>query len=296
MIEDPNPPAYEPLALNDDVETAATGPNKPLSGTPNNGHSGKPITSSVRATHRLLESVGGFRGRFRGIMAAFALAVSGGIIAGFFNGVGLPRVVGTLLASLALVQLSTAWIHIIMTVPNPLPFWRRLPALGRTFKATYLPVLVNSAALSAAYLVPLFTAHLLGLEIWDPSHPKDMPKYHSEDAWRSLVVWLVSLAVHLLLVLPSEVALVRVQASLLSPEEQTIIPFDATFQGKVEPAVVDGKGYVSMRDALTTFSRASWIRLYKMYLKVFVISTAAMFGIAMCLTIQMVIVMVATRK
>ena len=91
---------------------------------------------------------------------------------------------------------------------------------------------------------------------------------------------------HLLVVLPSEVALVRVQASLLSPEEQTIIPFDATFQGKVQAAVVDGKGFVSMRDALSTFSRASWVRLYKMYLKVFLISFVAFFAISICLVMD----------
>ncbi|KAM7200049.1 ubiquitin carrier protein [Naviculisporaceae sp. PSN 640] len=285
MIEDPNPPAYEPLTTNDnDVETAGQAKNGP--GIP--GDNGKPITSSIRATQNLLGNVGGWWGRFRGFWPAAVAGFASSIVNGIFVGAGAPPMLqlGAMVASLALVQLNTAWVHIIMTPPNPLPFWRRLPPLRRTFEATCFPVLVNWAAKTAAVVLPLATAAFLGLKIWDPKNPGDVPRYEAGDAGKTFIVWLVSFVAHWVLVLPCEVALVRVQASLLSPEEPTIIPFDTTFKGKVGPAVVDGKGYLTMRDALSSFSRADWLRFFKLYIKIFFISVAAVFAFLITMVLQ----------
>ena len=62
-----------------------------------------------------------------------------------------------------------------------------------------------------------------------------------------------------LFVVPAHVVLARIQASLLSPDEDTIIPFDKTFDGTVTEPAVAGKGYVNMRNALQTFPRASLV-------------------------------------
>ena len=43
------------------------------------------------------------------------------------------------------------------------------------------------------------------------------------------LVWLLSQAIHVLVTLPLEVALVRIQASLLSEDEEPIVPFDRSF-------------------------------------------------------------------
>ena len=66
----------------------------------------------------------------------------------------------------------------------------------------------------------------------------------------------------------------RVQASLLPEEEETIIPFDRSFGGKVEPKIVGGTGAVSMVDAWKSFDIATCIRLVKLYVKIFVIEIA----------------------
>ncbi|KAM7190029.1 hypothetical protein V8F33_009729 [Rhypophila sp. PSN 637] len=299
MVEDPNPPAYEPLASNDDVETAGTAPSAQNKNTAPvlPGADGKPVTSSIRRTHRLLDSVGGFRARFRGLMPAIASAVCTSIVNGIFVSSGLPVYlrIGGLFASLALVQLNTAWVHIIMTAPSPLSFWRRLPPFRRTFEATCFPVFANWAASTLAILLPLGTAAMLGLQLWSPDKPDQIPRYHSSDSWKTLLVWLVSVGSQLFLVLPAQVGLIRVQASLLNPEEPTIIPFDTTFQGTVGSAVVDGKGYVTLRDAIKTFSRASWIRLLKLYVKTFFISLAAYFVVIIAFIVQMVLLS-ATAK
>ena len=71
-----------------------------------------------------------------------------------------------------------------------------------------------------------------------------------------------------LLVIPANVILTRVQASLLDDAEETIVPFDRSFGGKVEPEIVGGSGVIGMRDAWKTFDWNARVRLVKAYLKV----------------------------
>jgi len=68
--------------------------------------------------------------------------------------------------------------------------------------------------------------------------------------------------------------LTRVQASLLADSEETIVPFDRSFNGKVIPEIVGGSGAIGMLDAWKTFDWAARIRLVKAYFKVFLMQLA----------------------
>ncbi|KAK8119471.1 uncharacterized protein PG998_004097 [Apiospora kogelbergensis] len=96
----------------------------------------------------------------------------------------------------------------------------------------------------------------------------------ASDVWKGIVVMVVMLLLTVFLTIPAHVVLTRVQASLLPEHDETIIPFDRSFQGTLEPAIVGGHGFVSMKDAWNTFSRASWERLVKLYLKIFGVGIA----------------------
>lgn len=89
-----------------------------------------------------------------------------------------------------------------------------------------------------------------------------------------LAVVLSGIVTGIFVLLPTNVTLKRVQASLLPEEYDTIIPFDRTFGGKVEPEVVGGKGVVSMLDAWKTFGWAARLRLIALYAKIFAIQVA----------------------
>ncbi len=267
MVEDPNPPAYEPLST-DDGESTAT-----LTGDGPAPEPAKPITSSLRATSALLRSIGGWRGNFRGIWCAFSLAILSTIATAIFGAFTFPWI-GTLLASLLLVQLATAWTTIVISQPSPRSFLRRLPPLRKTFEATCFPVLINWLAQTVALGIPMLLTDLLKIQRWDPQQPNKVPAYNGHTSWKVLILLIVSVALQAFLVIPSKVVLTRVQASLLPPEEDAIIPFDRSFEGTVEPAIVGGKGFVTMKNAFKTFSRASWIRLYKLYVKIFLASMA----------------------
>jgi hypothetical protein len=290
MIENPNPPAYEPVPLNDNDAAAAAAtfhgdeedaPTSRLSpGTP------RTITSSVRAINRLLLSLGGIRSNFRGLWMGLVFAVATGLV-GLLTSSFVPAslsFLATLPASLALVQLATIWLHTAIRRPDPSKRAWRSPPFRRTFEATCLPVLVNWVAVAVASQVPLLVARALGLPVWSVHRPHEVPAVGDVNphaaAWQGLVVFLIGVLLEALLVLPSRVMLVRVQASLLPPDDDVIVPFDRSFQGKVQPEVIDGKGYVGMRDALVTFDRESWIRLYKLYAKLFGLTVAIYLAMA----------------
>ncbi|KAK3391013.1 ubiquitin carrier protein [Podospora didyma] len=269
MVEDPNPPAYEPVSLHEDAASLAE--DNPAA--PTGQHTSKPVTSSLRATRRLLVSVSGFSSHFRGLIPAFFLAVSRTTLTAIIAAVPLvPQFVGTLLASLLLASISAVWVHAVITPPTKRSFWSRRPPLRKAFEATCFPIFFHWIALTLAAYTPFLLASAFHLPIWNPSNPGAVPSYNGSMGWKGTVITVVELAIQFLLVVPTEVALVRVQASLLPPDEDTIIPFDRSFQGKVEPVVVGGKGFVTVRDALATFPRASWVRLYILYAKVFAVT------------------------
>lgn len=88
------------------------------------------------------------------------------------------------------------------------------------------------------------------------------------------LVALSGLLMAVLIVFPASVSLTRVQASMLPEENESIVPFDRTFGGKVKPEILGGSGAVSMLDAWKTFGWAARIRLVKLYAKIGMIQVA----------------------
>lgn len=293
MIEDPEPPPYEPVDLNEDADSLADDSNdrhikidqEPVL-----------VTSSLRSINRLLLSTAGWTASFRGLPCAFVLSLATGTCGLIFSGIPfVPRSVGVLLATLVTVQLSTAWTHIVISAPSTLRFYQRLPPFGKTFEATAVPIVAYWAATQLVGFLPFGMSYLLGLARWDVRTPTQVPEYHGDAVWKSLVVVIVVVAAMVLLVIPAQVVLVRVQASLLPPDESPILAFDRSFAGKVEPPVVGGKGYVNFKDAWMTFSRQSWIRLYKLIGKILLV-TFSVYVVVIAIVVPEFILMVKASK
>ncbi|UNI21694.1 hypothetical protein JDV02_007662 [Purpureocillium takamizusanense] len=303
MVEDENPPAYEPLSLNhdanaDDIEPEAQqqGGRKPSAV---NGQS-RTVTSSLRAVNRLLLAHGGFRAYFRGFFCLVAQGLATSVLMGLFSAVlgGFFTPVATLLASLALVQLSTAWVHIVISLPSRRHFWSRLPPFKRAFDATWKPVALYWLAAEVTRWLPLGLAFALRLRIPSFDNNGNMELDGLDAAWfvKGAAILVFTIFASVFLVIPARVILVRVQASLLPVEEDTVIPFDRSFEGKVEPAIVGGKGYVSVADAWGTFSRAAWRRLLVLYVKVFLASMAGLLITAALIAPQIVVIAKKTER
>ncbi|GJN66845.1 hypothetical protein PLIIFM63780_004315 [Purpureocillium lilacinum] len=300
MVEDENPPAYEPLSLNDnaaDVEPEAQqqgGARKPTNGQP------RTVTSSLRAVNRLLLSHGGFRAYFRGFFCLVAQGLATSALMGLFSAAlgGFFTPIATLLASLALVQLSTAWVHIVISLPSRRHFWSRLPPFKRAFDATWKPVALYWLAAEVTRWLPLGLAWVLRVKIPNFDNNGKMELDGLDAAWfvKGAAIVVFTIFASVFLIIPAKVILVRVQASLLPVEEDTVIPFDRSFEGKVEPAIVGGKGYVSIADAWETFSRTAWRRLLILYVKVFLVSMVGVLITAALLVPQIVVIAKKTER
>ncbi|RDA96122.1 hypothetical protein CP533_1754 [Ophiocordyceps camponoti-saundersi (nom. inval.)] len=279
MIEDDDPPSYRPVSL----DSSSSEDDMPLRlrPKPTRGRSPRPSsTSSLRDINRLLMAHGGVMANFRGFSCALAQTVATSLLMAVFTAAlgGLFAPVATLLASLALVQLSAGWLHIVISRPSPLHFWQRLPPFKRTFEATWRPVTIFWFACEVARWIPLALISITGLtlpELQIAGHRQaDIYQLNGVFVVKALALLLITLVFSVFLVIPANVVLVRVQASLLPAHDETIVPFDRSFQARVEPAVVGGRGYVSMSDAWATFSKRAWHRLLTLYVKVFLVFVA----------------------
>ncbi|KAF5007244.1 hypothetical protein FDECE_6397 [Fusarium decemcellulare] len=289
IVEDEKPPAYDPLP----VEPLPTGANPPK---PSNAPApapivgeGRPVTSSFRATWRLLRSHGGFRALFRGLPCLFAqLLVRAFLGLILFNFVPLAFLFGNLIGSLALVQFSTAWVHIVITPHSPLRFWRRLPAFKSTFRATWKPTLLFWAATEAANWGSVGIAYLLQV-------PTDGQAADASSIWRAVVSVVAILLLQIMVLIPAYVILIRIQASLLPDEHETIIPFDRSFNGRIEPAIVGGLGYATISDAWSSFSKSAWRRIVILYVKITAVSLAVLMAIAVLVVPQFILLASAAK-
>lgn len=234
----------------------------------------KPVTSSIRATLRMLYSIAGWRSLFRGFLLFAVLNVANlGVQVALGVLPFVPGPVAELLPPLLTVQLHTAWTHIVVSGPSTMPFWRRIPAFQATFRATVLPASVFLLAALLSRHAPFLVFGLLGIA--PPNNPfiLQLPlrfAFDFDDVVKMLVMMALSLACIALLVTPSHAILTRIQASILADEDRAIVPFDRSFrvQGYA------GRGYLSIRDAWESFTKEAWVRLVKLYVKIFFISTA----------------------
>ncbi|KAI1399365.1 hypothetical protein F4819DRAFT_465473 [Hypoxylon fuscum] len=269
IVEDPSPPAYEPVSLNEDSESIAE-ENAPMADEAARGGSqARLITSSLRSTYRTLSAISGWRSMFRGFACYLALTVATSFVYGILISTFIPSLIAAPVSALALVQLYTAWTHIVISTPSTKTFWQRLPPFKKAFQATALPVVMYFFAAELASFVPRMLAYGMSMNLPNPKTPGTIPEADKNDIWKGVLVLLLTLVMHIFLVIPTQVILTRVQASLLPDEDDTIVPFDRSFTGKVEPAIVGGKGFVTVKDAWQSFSRPSWVRLVKLYVKIF---------------------------
>ncbi|KAH8173014.1 hypothetical protein LIA77_07269 [Sarocladium implicatum] len=303
IVENENPPAYEPVSLNDDSHSLAddsqNGVPKPAGSA--GDYPSHTVTASMRGCHRILKASGGFRANFRGFFCLAAQAIMTWMLMGIFSaalGSGFSSV-GTLLASLSLVQFSAAWVHIVISVQSPLRFWQRLPPFKRTFDATWKPVTMYWAAFEFTRWIPMVTGMLLGVSFepkWTEDGNETQPKPADGFVWKMIIVGAVAVVCSILVMIPAHIVLVRVQASLLPEDTETIVPFDRSFEGTVEPAVVGGLGYVTVRDAWKTFSRSAWRRIVKLYIKIYAISLAFSMFLGVIIGIQFVVLVASSKE
>jgi len=270
MVETPSAaitvsPSEEPSFRDIKEEHVETGPTITLV------HQ-KPITSSIRGTIRHLVSQAGCLARWRGIRSYALYHVCYSFVCVFFTNLIPAFLPGRLVLISAIsgaltANLHASWTHKVISMPSQQSFFSRIPARS-SWKQLALPAAVKSSASLVAIYISQGAIVLLGL---DRLGQEDFSRY-SGSQWTSvslrfLSVFAIAMITSLFIVLPAVVTQIRVEASMLPEEEDTIVPFDRTFAGKVVPKILGGTGAIGFLDAWRSFNWEARRRLVKLFIK-----------------------------
>jgi hypothetical protein len=250
------------------------------------------ITSSFRRTIVHLRAHAGYLSRFRGLSVYIVHSLAVAYLTALFGARWwtlpvIPHGVAAILASVLLARLHMAWTHIVISEASPKPWFKRL-ADRKAWKKVAGPTAMLTILEQLTIIVPQsFVRELSDPKIWSELNSSAARLL----ALKLIVVLAVQLFLVVVLVIPATVALTRVQASLLSEAEETVVPFDRSFGGKVIPASSGGSGVISYREAWSTFDWNSRIRLLKVYLKAAAMQFALCIWIFICVTAQLYVIL-----
>ncbi|KAM3065367.1 hypothetical protein ACMFMG_011509 [Clarireedia jacksonii] len=267
MIESPQETLFEPVksddpdAKVDPLANEACLVKQPL------------ITSSFRSTILHLRSKAGKLSIFRGL----SVSLVSGMVYNWYIGVFssfLPMIVAPFIATVLSAPFYLAWTNIVISNPSPLYWYKRMPTMAAIQKVM-VPTAHFALAKELTIMLPVYLAKSYGIHKMQPEDCMNMDKHEFTLTFaKALSVLFLAGALAFSIYIPANVILTRVQASLLAESEETIVPFDRTFSGKVVPEVGGGSGAIGMLDAWRTFDRSSRMRLLKAYGKVFAMEVA----------------------
>ena len=236
----------------------------------------KPITSSMRSAVKHLKARGGRLARFRGFHVALiyhiALSVGTNFMTSLFGSPfgSLTRPLAFIVVSVVLARLHMTWTHIVISNPSEKSWYRRIHS-GSAIRNIIVPTAVSAIA-QLSLCLPAFMLSMAGDMSQRPSDFGIAKNDARKFAWFQVAAAAIAfIVIIVLVVIPADVTLKRVQASMLPEEDEAIVPFDRTFGGKVVPQILGGSGAVSMFDAWKTFDRSARVRLLKLYAKIFLI-------------------------
>lgn len=236
----------------------------------------KPITSTMRSAVKHLKAQGGRLARFRGFHVALiyhiALSVGTNFMTSLFGSPfgSLTRPLAFIVVSVVLARLHMTWTHIVISSPSEKRWYRRFPSrkAGRN-------IMIPTAVSAIAQLSLCLPASMLSMssDMWQRPSNYGLEKDHARKfaLFQVAAAAIASIAIIVLVIIPADVTLKRVQASMLPEEDEAIVPFDRTFGGKAVPQILGGSGAVGMFDAWKTFDRSARVRLLKLYAKIFFI-------------------------
>jgi hypothetical protein len=250
----------------------------------------KPITSSIRGTIRHLVAHAGRFARFRGYRIHILHSISLAVVSTFFSA-ALPRVPGqaivvAAISGAAVANIHAAWTHKVVSLPTNKSFCQRLPSKA-DWKVLAVPAAIEAAMPYVSLYLTAGVAMLMGLHKLDQ---ENLDQYTGTQVAcliiRFIITVVFAITCTLFLCLPAIVTLVRVEASLLPEDEDTIVPFDRSFGGKVS-----GAGKIGFLDAWRSFNWEARRRLIKLFVKVFFILSGMIFLVLHVLLAEAFIVM-----
>ncbi|APA09103.1 hypothetical protein SS1G_02995 [Sclerotinia sclerotiorum 1980 UF-70] len=284
MVESPQAILFEPLASEDpDTKSDLKGEVEPELLLVKQ----QPITSSFKSTIRHLRARAGCKSPFRGVGMHFVKTFVLHLQMNFLS-IFLPRIFALPLATILCAPFSLAWTHIVISEPSPLPWYKRMPDIT-TIKKVIPATAIYALAREAVFFLPGYLALSYGLFQTDPSTMT--PEQIRTMGLQTASVVILTAALAFLVLIPASVTLTRVQASLLAENEESIVPFDRTFGGRVSE-----DGVLGALDAWKTFDWNSRVRLLKAYVKAAAMEIAVITLFATFLCAQLMLVLGTEHK
>jgi hypothetical protein len=255
--------------------------------------SGKPITRQLRTAVQHLRLVGGFMSLFRGFSTFLAFVVPlvlfdviARVALAFAPltplGEAVTDLIVTVLACVATAPLRCAWTHATIRAPATLSndlskkgqaSRMRAPGVKNCFPGVWsrhlvLPNIRLAIVVEVSLLGTLAAANITKTTL--------QARGSNANTGIAILLGLLPMAIGFLcaifVVIPTIIALVRVEASLLPDSDEAIVPFDRSFGGRID---LSGKasrlGYVwrnlSIVGAWRTFEREAFARVMRVYVK-----------------------------
>ncbi|OJD16576.1 hypothetical protein AJ78_03267 [Emergomyces pasteurianus Ep9510] len=271
VVEDPHPDIYEPVKAPDGSKKNASvvGSGDVPFKQP------APITRSLRSTILHLRTHAGPWSRFRGLGMYLCLGICRSFLTQLFTVGQASRLTnpmyscGLVAVDVISATLELSWVHIVISQPSAKPFWRRVPGYSSWLKIAPA-VALRSVASQLTFILPVQVGFGINVSPIEGGNPFSGPDYHPRtDIVRATAALILTICLTVLIELPATVTMIRVAASILPEDEEAIVPFDRTFGGKVQPAILGGTGQVGLLDAWKTFTWPSRIRLLKVLVKTF---------------------------
>ncbi|CRG89477.1 hypothetical protein PISL3812_06513 [Talaromyces islandicus] len=272
-VEDPNPTIYTR------IDSLATSED-PISDTGK-----KPVTSSPSNTTGYLRARGGFLSCFRGFWVFQLLTTGVFLIMLPFRLLGpIGYFLGSVIAMALLSNVQVLWVHVVISKPSTKSLWSRLPPFRRTLTRIASTVFLRTVAVQIVWriITPIMTTIVTG------------PLPNSGNIYKytlgNIGLLSLGLVVSVLIQMPAEVIFFRVAASMLSADEEPIVPFDRTFGGKVTPEILGGSGKIGIVDAWRSFSRESQVLVIKAIVWNFGIQVALLFAFGIVFVLETLII------
>ncbi|RAL12527.1 uncharacterized protein BO97DRAFT_368627 [Aspergillus homomorphus CBS 101889] len=274
-VEDTNPDIY--VRIDTDFD-----PNKPVDvADPEvEGIRPQPITNKLCTTIRHLRARAGPWSRFRGLamyltlnfsslvvgsLLPFRSMAQGSYLTTYTSQFILFLVLGVLMANLEL-----AWVHIVISEPSPKRFYQRIGGFQTWKKIVPVTIFRHGVAFGSAYLSSFILLSAFGVPDFDSAPESDGPPEVAvlRAVQQVLLLFVVVPAlISFVVSIPARAIYYRVAASMLPEEDEAIVPFDRSYGGKVQPAILGGSGRLSISDAWKSLDRPALVRFTKALFK-----------------------------
>ncbi|PYH46982.1 uncharacterized protein BP01DRAFT_292949 [Aspergillus saccharolyticus JOP 1030-1] len=282
VVEDTNPDVY--VRIDTDFD-----PNKPVDANEPEIEAARtqPITNKLCTTIRHLRARAGPWSRFRGLgmLLTYGFALNTFYFLVPFSATAfIPQFIVGVIGAALLANLRLAWVHIVISEPSPKRFYQRIGGF-KVWQRIAPVAALEQAVISGAMYIPLVVVKAIyGLD--GLMAPADGDAFPTKTILAICGILAVAGSLSLAASIPARAIFLRVAASMLPEEDEAIVPFDRSYGGKVQPAILGGIGRLSISDAWKTLDRPALTRFVKAIFKALAIEVGVTMFFSLLLTGQ----------